>query len=325
LGSCPNGFSFGNNGAAVNVTATGYTRTGFGLDRVTGGGLIDGCRLWGNATNPATGQFADGADTKMVFPNAGKGVTDVEPDLHVAAPAEFLVTRTVFNGVTPDGKPGSPIGFWVDLDGHLVRVTACEFHGYQWAGVVFELASQVVVEDSLFKGCGGYGASFNEDFVLGALTFAETCHGVARRNRFEGCRVPVVVRQSNRTVDMARAPQRKYDVNYGWRGAPWPGDVNRPWIDPNYQAANTATGMSNLAAAEIDIENNIVDGGRVVVNAGTVRGGHDVQAAARALLPSIRFRRNVYGAAVRFDELDRTGMTLTQWRALPGRQRDQEQ
>lgn len=241
---------------------------------------------------------------KSVFGNAGRGVADVEPGAYILPPEEFLFVDTVFSGRTPDGKKGSPLGAWVDLDGHQYRFSRCEFSGYEWSGLVFELSSQVTVEDSLFQDCGGYGKSTGQDFVMGALTFGETCWGVARRNRFVRCGVPIMVRQSNRTKELANPP---------WRG---------PWISPEWRGPNAAAGMSNVATGELDFEGNTVDGGRVVINAGSVKGGHDPLAAMRAALPSIRFRSNSYGPGVRFDELDRTGMTFTEWRALPGRQRN---
>lgn len=320
-----NGYSLGNRGAAIRCKASGHFKTGIGTDRTTGG-LIDSCELTGNALNPATGQFSDGGDLKSTWLNGGKGLSDVEPAQFTPAVEEFVLRNTIFRAKDPVTGKGSPIGAWFDLDGHQIRVSGCQFLGYEWTGLVFELCTNVIAEDNLFKDCRGYGAAVGEDFVLGALTIRETCWAIARRNRFENCNVAFIAGMSNRTIDMLRAPQRKYDVNYAWRGAPFPGDVLRPWIDPAVTSVNPISAMSNLASGEVEFAENNVDRGRIVLHGGSIRNGVDPQAAMRGLLNTYRFRGNTYGSAVRFEELNSGQLTLDQWRALgrtTGRLRDQ--
>lgn len=327
LDNGPNGFSMGDNGAAIRVLASGHTKTGIGLDRVRGGGLIDGCTLQGNSLAPATGELADGGDFKGVFVNGTAGLTEVESGPFLP-PAVFRVAASVFRAKDPRNGKGGKGGPWFDLDSQLIEVDGCEFHGYEHFGLAFEICTGASVTRSLFRNCVGYGRALGDDFVAGALTIRETCWARAAENRFEGCAVPIVVGLSNRTSDLLRPPKRPWDVSYAWRGDPWANDPaqRREWIDPEYRRANLVGAMSNLATAEVDIERNQVDSGRVMINAGSIKGGQDPQAAMRALLPTVRFRGNTYGVGVRFDELERQGMTLAQWQERgrsTGWQRDQ--
>lgn len=304
-----NGFSMGNNGAMIRCQANGFTKTAFGVDRVSGGGLVDSCQFTGNGVDAATGAYANGADGKLVFVNGYEGMYQVEPPELLPDRAEFLVTNSVFRAKDENGK-GSEIGLWGDLDTQLLRAAKNEFHGYGYGGLVFELSSLVIAEDNLFQDCAGYGQSLGEDFIIGALTFGETCWGIARRNRFVRCGVPLVVRCSNRTYDMLRPTERPYDINYAWQQNE---AARRYWISNNYRAVNPKGTKSNLATAEIDIENNDFDGGRVVINAGSLRNGQDVQTAMRSLLGTIRFRGNTWGPGMRFSELERFNLTYDAW------------
>lgn len=327
LDNGPNGFSMGDNGAAIRVIAMGHTKTGIGIDRIRGGGLLDGCVLQGNSLAPATGELADGADCKAVFVNGMAGVTEVESG-PFPAPAVFRVVRSIFRAKDPRNGRGGKGGLWFDLDSQLIEVDESEFHDYEHFGLAFEVCTGAKVTRSLFRNCMGYGRSLGDDFVAGGLTFRETCWARAEGNRFEGCAVPIVVGLSNRTSDLLRPPNRPWDVSYAWRGAPWQNDPaqRREWIDPNYRSANAIGTMSNLATAEIDIVGNYVDSGRVMINAGSIKGGQDPQHAMRALLPTVRFRGGTYGPGVRFDQLERQGMTLAQWQEMgrsTGWQRDQ--
>ena len=310
-GKAPNGFSMGNNGAMIRSRAEGFTKTGVGVDRIGGGGLIDGCLLTGNGLDPALGAYSDGADAKLVFPNGYDGVTQVEPAAKVPPRAEFLVRDTIFRAVVA-GTEGGRRGLWFDLDGQQARVSGCEFHGYLHAGLVFELCTSVVVEDSLFQDCGGFGRPLGDDFVAGAITFGETCHGVARRNRFVRCGVNIAIRESNRTIDMLRPTQRQYDINYAWRANQ---SIGRYWISDDYRNPNPVGTMSNLATGEIDVYENTADTGRILINAGSIKNGQDPQAAMRVLARTLRFARNQWGPNVRVDELDRSGMDPATWKA----------
>ena len=303
------------------VTAYGHNVSGVGGDRNVGG-LWHSCTINANGLNPATGAYSNGAGAKITGHNGSEFRTQVLPAGVTRAKAPLIIANTNMTathaGVTGTGN----IGLWLDLDCQQVQIYDSNFDDHPWCGVMVEGGNNVYMRgiaidnsDGYSTGAGGAG----EDFLLGALTIAESTNVTVEDYGILNSVRAVIVRQSNRSADWFNANNSSF-VNYAWAAGP------RYWI--------TATGplpipgltdRANMWTGNITLRNGLFTScDRVLIQEGSNGGG--MACSGSIPLASVVFEDNDYTSSTNitnatsgggFFDRSNTGLTLTQWRALP--------
>ncbi len=294
-----------------DVVAYGHTVSNVGGDRGVGG-LMYNCTIDAGGLNPASGAYSNGAGAKFTFWNASEGRSQVLPSATLRPKAPIKVVSTDFNathaGVTGTGN----IGLWFDLDCQQIEIYGGSFADHPWAGIVLEGCNGAYLNGFDIDNSDGYGAANGEDFVLGALTIAESTNVTVEDYGILNSVRAVIIRQSNRSADWYNSNNASF-VNYAWPSGP------RYWL--------TATGptpipgvsdQSNMWSGNITFRNGLFTNcNRVLLNEGSNGGG--MSAAGSLPLGTIVFDGNDYASSpgILFYDRSNTGLTLTQWQALP--------
>lgn len=297
-----------------DVVAYGHTVSNVGGDRGVGGMLYN-CTLDAGGLNPATGVNSNGAGAKFTFWNASEGRSQVVPSAALRPKAPIKVVSTDFNathaGVTGTGN----IGLWFDLDCQQIEIYGGSFVGHPWCGIVVEGCNNVYMTGFDIDNSDGYGAANGEDFVLGALTIAESTNVTVDSYGILNSVRAVIIRQSNRTADWYNSNNASF-VNYAW---PTSSGGARYWIDATGPFPIPAVSdRANMWSGNITLRNGLYTlCDRVQLSEGTNGGG--MSTAGSLPLGTIHFTGNNYSSSpsLLFYDRSTTGINLAAWKALP--------
>ncbi len=297
-----------------NVTAYGHNVSNVGGDRGVGG-LLYNCTLDAGGLNPATGAYSNGAGAKFTFWNSSEGRSEVLSAGVLRPKAPIKVVSTDFNathaGVTGTGN----IGLWFDLDCQQIEIYGGSFVGHPWCGIMLEGCNGAYLNGFDIDNSDGYGAANGEDFVLGALTIAESTNVTVEDYGILNSVRAVIIRQSNRSADWYNSNNASY-VNYSW--PPSSGGV-RYWIDATGPfPIPGVSDRANMWSGNITLRNGLFTlCDRVQLSEGTNGGG--MSTAGSLPLGTIHFVDNNYdnSPSILFYDRSTTGVNLAAWQAKP--------
>lgn len=304
-----------------DVTAYGHTVSGVGGDRSVGG-LWYNLTLEANGTNPAGGAYSNGANAKITFHNASDGRTAVLPAgvLRPKAPLKIVLTDTA---ATRSGIGGTGnIGLWFDLDCQQIEVYGGNNVNHPWAGIVVEGCNNIYMTGIAIDNSDGYSTGnggAGENFILGGLSICESTNVLVENYGILNSVRAVVVRQSNRSADWYNSNDSSF-VNFAWATGP------RYWIKATGPTPIPGTSdNSNMWSGNITLRNGLFTlCDRIILNEGANAGG--MNTVGSLPLNTIVFEDNDYTGSTNitnatsgggFFDRSNTGLTLTQWRALP--------
>lgn len=281
----------------------GHSVTGIGGDRVVGG-LVHSTLLHGNGTGGAGGAFGNAANIKFTMLNADKGRTDIAPVNRPKAP--FVVSGCTVEADNRAGGGSALRGVWFDIDCQDVLVEFSEVVDHNNFALLAEGCNNVRFDDNTVRRSNGFGVALSDDFVAGAVIFAESTNCVAARNTLEDCDIAFVNRLSGRPDWVAGGAFPIADPTDG-----------RLYIVPS-TTIPAITDQSNYWTGNNTFEDNIlVRCNTVMINEGinnanqpTIQGGTQ--------LATIDFTGNDYTASpgIEFFEASLTSLDLTGWQAL---------
>lgn len=311
-----NGIRMSDNGTVDSCLIYGHSVTGIGADRNVGG-LIYGNTLEANGYESAPGAGANGANIKVTFINGHEGRTSIVPLAAQRTPATFQVANNTFNATRAGITGTTNIGFWADLDCELVDVTGNTFSNHPWCGIMFEGCNNVSATSNQVTNSDGYGNCLGEDFILGAITVAETTNCMILGNTITNSVRALVNRQSNRSADWFNSNNSSF-VNFSWPTSQ--GGV-RYWIDATGPLPVPApSARANQWSGETTFQANVLNGcDRVYINEGTNGGGMVTQGSTP--VSKIYFVANSYAGSPNivaggFYDRSNTGISLAAWRSI---------
>jgi len=299
------------------VTAYGHNVSNVGADRCVGG-LVHSCTFDAGGLNPATGAYSNGACMKITFHNSSDGRTQVLPAGVTRAKAPLKIVSTNM-AATHAGVTGtSNIGLWLDLDCQQVEVYGGNYTNHAWCGIMTEGANNIYMtgfaidnSDGYSTGAGGAG----EDFLLGALTIAESTNVTVENYGILNSVRAVIVRQSNRSGDWYNSNNSSF-VNFTW---PTSSGGARYWITAD--GPLPIPGLSdraNMWSGNITLRNGLYTlCNRVLLQEGSNGGG--MSCSGSLPLNTIHFEGNDYtnSPGILFYDRSNTGINLATWQALP--------
>ncbi len=296
------------------VTAYGHNVSNVGMDRCVGG-MVHSCTLNAGGLNPASGAYSNGACMKITGHNGSEFRTQVLPAGVTRAKAPLKIVSTNM-AATHAGVTGTAqIGLWMDLDCQQVEVYGGTYANNAWCGIMTEGANNIYMtgftidnSDGYSTGAGGAG----EDFLLGALTIAESTNVTVENYTITNSVRAVIVRQSNRSADWFNSNSASF-VNYAWAAGP------RYWI--------TATGplpipgladRANMWSGNITFKTGTFTScDRILIQEGSNGGG--MSCSGSIPLNTIHFIGNNYAGSgsILFYDRSNTGINLAAWKLLP--------
>jgi hypothetical protein len=304
------GISLSDNCTCLRVTAYGHTVTGIYGDRVVGGTIYD-CLLEANALDPATGLASNGAQIKCTWVNGDIGRTSI---VSLQRPkSQLKIVNSTFNA-TRSGISGScAIGVWFDLDCQNTWVEGNDFNNHGSVAVFWEGCNNGVAKGNNVTNSDGYGNALGENFINGGICTGESTNITVEGNTLTGCVRALVNRMSGRSDwtapgDIADPSAARY-----WLNAAGPTPVPGPTAWSNIWTGNN-----------VYRDNVLISCDRVIINEGTASATHNPVGSTP--VNTIQFIDNDYSGSTNitnatsgggFFDRSNTGLTLTQWRALP--------
>ena len=299
------------------VTAYGHNVSNVGADRCVGG-LVHSCTFDAGGLNPATGAYSNGACMKITFHNSSEGRTQVLPAGVQRAKTPLKIVSTNM-AATHAGVTGTAnIGLWLDLDCQQVEIYGGNFTNNAWSGIVVEGGNNIYMtgiaidnSDGYSTGAGGVG----EDFLLGALTIAESTNVTVENYGILNSVRAVIVRQSNRSADWYNSNNSSF-VNFAWRTSD---GGARYWITAD--GPLPIPGLSdraNMWSGNITLRNGLYTlCDRVLLQEGSNGGG--MSCSGSLPLNTIHFTGNNYSSSpsILFYDRSNTGINLAAWKSLP--------
>ncbi len=291
-----NGIKLGSNFTVYDCRSAYHTVTGINGDRIVGG-WISTCELVGNATNPATGAYSNGANIKVAWVNANEGRTVV---MSTSRPkAQFRITDCELS----DCK----IGIWFDLDCQNTLVERNTLTDHPSTAIFHEGSNGGEVRFNTIYNSDGYGPADGTNFRNGALCAGESTNIWFHHNELHGCNYALMNRMSNRSSDWYNASGST--VAYAWPSG------DRYWIKTT-SAIPAEGATANMWTGNNRFEDNVlIDCNRIVINEGDNSGGMTTQGATP--IGTITFARNDYSQSpgIQFYDRSNTALHLAQWRS----------